>query len=159
MVCVQGGLEGSVLSYHCSPGQYPHPVSHRLCGPDGAWSPLRSASGRRVSHATCRGDVLPRVMGAQTPPPRHYLVSFQTFCVQLNSSWITVIFGPGTSGFGSAPRRASPARKGSVCLGHPRGTAPSLGAGRVSPPSVTTMVSVDRLQQAQSCSKWTNVLQ
>ncbi|XP_011607114.2 complement factor B [Takifugu rubripes] len=55
----QGGLEGSVLSYHCSPGQYPHPLSYRLCGPDGDWSPMRSASGRLVSHATCRDILCP----------------------------------------------------------------------------------------------------
>lgn len=59
MLPVQGGLEGSVLSYHCGPGQYPDPLSSRLCGPDGDWSPMRSASGRRVSQATCRGDVPP----------------------------------------------------------------------------------------------------
>lgn len=153
MFCVQGGLEGSVLSYHCSPGQYPHPVSYRLCGPGGDWSPMRSASGRWVAQATCRGDVLPRVMCAQTRSSRYSLVPtrvFQTFCVQLNSSWITAIFGPGISGFGWVPRRASPARKGSPCRGQPRGTAPSLGAGRDSPPSVTTMVSLDRTKQADS---------
>lgn len=70
MFSVQGGLEGSVLSYHCRPGQYPHPVSYRLCGPDGDWSPMRSASGRRVSQATCRGNVLAgNVLHAQ----QHYL--------------------------------------------------------------------------------------
>lgn len=58
LLFMQGGLEGSVLSYHCSPGQYPHPVRYRLCDADGDWSPMRSASGRRVSQATCRGDVL-----------------------------------------------------------------------------------------------------
>uniref|UniRef100_A0A674NV04 C3/C5 convertase n=1 Tax=Takifugu rubripes TaxID=31033 RepID=A0A674NV04_TAKRU len=49
----------NVLSYHCSPGQYPHPLSYRLCGPDGDWSPMRSASGRLVSHATCRDILCP----------------------------------------------------------------------------------------------------
>ncbi|KAK2846925.1 hypothetical protein Q5P01_009924 [Channa striata] len=53
----QGGLEGSVLTYHCGPGQYPFPVSYRLCGADGDWSPLRLANGRLVSRATCK-DVL-----------------------------------------------------------------------------------------------------
>ncbi|KAM8769439.1 complement factor B [Acanthopagrus schlegelii] len=53
----QGGLEGSVLTYHCSLGQYPHPVSNRLCSADGEWSPMRLANGRQVSRATCK-DVL-----------------------------------------------------------------------------------------------------
>lgn len=70
MFSVQGGLEGSVLSYHCSPGQYPHPVRYRLCGADGDWSPMRSASGRPVSQATCRGDVL---AGNFSYMHKHYL--------------------------------------------------------------------------------------
>ncbi|XP_039987709.1 complement C2 [Xiphias gladius] len=53
----QGGLEGSVLTYHCGPGQYPFPVSYRLCGADGEWSLMRIANGRPVSRATCK-DVL-----------------------------------------------------------------------------------------------------
>ncbi|KAM9359019.1 complement C2 [Symphorus nematophorus] len=53
----QGGLEGSVLTYHCSPGQYPFPVSYRLCSADGEWSPMRLANGRLVSRAICK-DVL-----------------------------------------------------------------------------------------------------
>ncbi|XP_035010092.1 complement C2 [Hippoglossus stenolepis] len=53
----QGGLEGSVLTYHCGPGKYPFPVSSRLCGAIGEWSLMRLANGRRVSQATCK-DVL-----------------------------------------------------------------------------------------------------
>ncbi|XP_045928726.1 complement C2 [Micropterus dolomieu] len=52
----QGGLEGSVLTYHCSQGQYPFPVSHRHCT-EGEWSLMRSANGRPVSRAICK-DVL-----------------------------------------------------------------------------------------------------
>lgn len=54
------------------------------------------------------------------------------------------IFGPGTSGFRSVVHRASPARKGSLCMAQPRGTAPSLGSGQDSPLSVTTMVRADK---------------
>ncbi|XP_040901827.1 complement C2 [Toxotes jaculatrix] len=53
----QGGLEGSVLTYHCGPGKYPFPVSYRLCGADGEWSLMRLTNGRPVSQATCK-DVL-----------------------------------------------------------------------------------------------------
>ncbi|XP_071351960.1 complement C2 [Trachinotus anak] len=53
----QGGLEGSVLTYHCGPGKYPFPVSHRLCGADGEWSLMRLTNRRLVSRATCK-DVL-----------------------------------------------------------------------------------------------------
>ncbi|XP_032366788.1 complement C2 [Etheostoma spectabile] len=53
----QGGLEGSVLTYHCGPGRYPYPVSHRLCSADGEWSPMRSTTGRLMSRAICK-DVL-----------------------------------------------------------------------------------------------------
>ncbi|XP_008296696.1 complement C2 [Stegastes partitus] len=53
----QGGLEGSVLTYHCGPGQYPFPVSSRACGADGQWSAMRLANGRPVSSARCK-DVL-----------------------------------------------------------------------------------------------------
>ncbi|GLD65644.1 complement C2-like protein [Lates japonicus] len=53
----QGGLEGSVLTYHCGPGKYPFPVSYRVCGADGEWSVMRLANGRPTSHATCK-DVL-----------------------------------------------------------------------------------------------------
>ncbi|XP_029964019.1 complement C2 [Salarias fasciatus] len=53
----QGGLQGSVLTYHCAPSQYPFPVSYRVCEASGDWSPMRLASGRLVSRATCK-DVL-----------------------------------------------------------------------------------------------------
>ncbi|XP_070827162.1 complement C2 [Chaetodon trifascialis] len=55
----QGGLEGSVLTYHCSPGQYPFPVSYRLCSADGEWSPMRLANGRLASQATCKDMLCP----------------------------------------------------------------------------------------------------
>lgn len=47
-----------MLTYHCGPGQYPYPVSYRLCSADGEWSPMRLANGRQVSRATCKGNVL-----------------------------------------------------------------------------------------------------
>ncbi|XP_033486304.1 complement C2 [Epinephelus lanceolatus] len=53
----QGGLEGSVLTYECGLGQYPFPVSFRLCSAEGDWSPMRLTNGRLVSQATCK-DVL-----------------------------------------------------------------------------------------------------
>lgn len=53
----QGGLKGSVLTYLCAPGQYPFPVSYRICEDGGEWSPMRLASGRIASRATCK-DVL-----------------------------------------------------------------------------------------------------
>eukprot|EP00064_Thunnus_orientalis_P000310 superscaffoldBa00000015_g310 len=55
----QGGLEGSVLTYHCGPGQYPFPVSYRLCGANGEWSPMRLATGRLVSQASCKNILCP----------------------------------------------------------------------------------------------------
>ncbi|XP_053176897.1 complement C2 [Scomber japonicus] len=55
----QGGLQGSVLTYDCGTGRYPHPVSYRTCGDDGEWSPMRLNSGRRVSHATCKDILCP----------------------------------------------------------------------------------------------------
>ncbi|XP_028275293.1 complement C2 [Parambassis ranga] len=53
----QGGLQDSMLTYHCSPGQYPFPVSYRLCGPWGEWSPMKLPSGRVALQAICK-DVL-----------------------------------------------------------------------------------------------------
>ncbi|XP_059187931.1 complement C2 [Centropristis striata] len=53
----QGGLEGSVLTYHCGPGRYPFPVSSRLCSADGEWSTMRLTNGRPISRAHCK-DVL-----------------------------------------------------------------------------------------------------
>ncbi|XP_071753337.2 complement C2 [Centroberyx gerrardi] len=55
----QGGLEGSVLTYHCGPGRYPFPVSHRLCSADGEWSTMRLANGRPLSQATCKEVLCP----------------------------------------------------------------------------------------------------
>ncbi|CAJ1066154.1 complement C2 [Xyrichtys novacula] len=54
----QSGLEDSVLTYHCSPGQYPYPVSTRTCS-DGEWSPMRLPSGRAVSRASCKDVMCP----------------------------------------------------------------------------------------------------
>uniref|UniRef100_A0A3Q1HLQ1 C3/C5 convertase n=1 Tax=Acanthochromis polyacanthus TaxID=80966 RepID=A0A3Q1HLQ1_9TELE len=55
----QGGLEGSVMTYHCGPGQYPFPVSSRICDADGEWSTMRLASGRPVSIAKCKNVLCP----------------------------------------------------------------------------------------------------
>lgn len=57
MFSFQGGLEGSILTYHCGLGQYPFPVSYRTCNADGEWSPMRLPSGRIVSRATCKGQI------------------------------------------------------------------------------------------------------
>ncbi|XP_023134907.1 complement C2 isoform X2 [Amphiprion ocellaris] len=55
----QGGLEGSVLTYHCGPGRYPFPVSSRVCDADGEWSTMRLANGRPVSTAKCKNVLCP----------------------------------------------------------------------------------------------------
>ncbi|XP_004076012.1 complement C2 [Oryzias latipes] len=55
----QGGLPGSLLTYHCGPGQYPSPVSSRLCEDDGEWTPMRLATGRLTSSATCKNILCP----------------------------------------------------------------------------------------------------
>ncbi|KAM9468505.1 complement C2 [Clarias gariepinus] len=47
-----GGLEGSVLTYHCNFGYYPYPVSKRVCNPGGEWL-------IRVSTATCKDILCP----------------------------------------------------------------------------------------------------
>lgn len=52
----QGGMEGSVMTYHCGPGKYPFPVSFRTCGADGDWSAMRLPTGRLVSWASCKGN-------------------------------------------------------------------------------------------------------
>ncbi|XP_041664580.1 complement C2 [Cheilinus undulatus] len=54
----QGGLEGSMLTYHCGLGQYPFPVSSRICS-DGDWSTMRLPSGRQVSRAICKDMMCP----------------------------------------------------------------------------------------------------
>ncbi|XP_037534007.1 complement C2 [Nematolebias whitei] len=53
----QGGLEGSMLTYHCGLGRYPFPVDSRICDADGEWSPMRLSSGILMSRAMCK-DVL-----------------------------------------------------------------------------------------------------
>ncbi|CAL8343280.1 unnamed protein product [Arctogadus glacialis] len=55
----QGGLYGSVLTYHCAHGYDPFPVSHRLCDDEGDWSTMTSANGRLVTRATCKERVCP----------------------------------------------------------------------------------------------------
>ncbi|CAN9511092.1 unnamed protein product [Ophioblennius macclurei] len=55
----QDGLKGSVMTYHCAAGQYPFPVSYRLCEDSGDWSPMRLASGRLTSRATCKDMLCP----------------------------------------------------------------------------------------------------
>ncbi|XP_034089092.1 complement C2 [Gymnodraco acuticeps] len=55
----QGGMEGSVLTYHCGPDQYPFPVSSRLCGDDKEWSVMRSNNGRQISRAICKDILCP----------------------------------------------------------------------------------------------------
>lgn len=55
----QGGMEGSVLTYHCGPDQYPFPVSSRLCGDDEEWSVMRSNNGRQISRAICKDILCP----------------------------------------------------------------------------------------------------
>ncbi|XP_043974778.1 complement C2 [Gambusia affinis] len=53
------GMEGSVMTYHCDPGKFPHPVSNRICGADGEWSPMRLPSGRLVSRPSCKDMMCP----------------------------------------------------------------------------------------------------
>ncbi|KAI5625623.1 complement C2 [Silurus asotus] len=53
------GLEGSVLTYHCKVGYYPHPVSKRVCNSDGEWSIMALPSGKIVSTATCKEILCP----------------------------------------------------------------------------------------------------
>uniref|UniRef100_A0A3Q2FYQ9 C3/C5 convertase n=1 Tax=Cyprinodon variegatus TaxID=28743 RepID=A0A3Q2FYQ9_CYPVA len=55
----QGGMEGSVMTYHCGPGKYPFPVSFRTCGADGDWSAMRLPTGRLVSWASCKDMLCP----------------------------------------------------------------------------------------------------
>nr|XP_056700610.1 complement C2 [Euleptes europaea] len=49
-----GHRQGSILTYSCPDGSYPHPVRTRICQSDGNWAPMYS-SGRRVTQASCRG--------------------------------------------------------------------------------------------------------
>uniref|UniRef100_A0A8C8S647 C3/C5 convertase n=1 Tax=Pelusios castaneus TaxID=367368 RepID=A0A8C8S647_9SAUR len=67
---IQGGevmyptsrTNGSVLEYRCPPNSYAHPVSQRVCQPDGTWSPLKNAfeSAQRPSciNYTCPGSIV-----------------------------------------------------------------------------------------------------
>ncbi|KAG7267479.1 hypothetical protein CRUP_023133 [Coryphaenoides rupestris] len=55
----EGGVKGSMLTYHCSHEYDPFPVSQRLCEADGDWSAMISANGRRVSRATCKEKLCP----------------------------------------------------------------------------------------------------
>ncbi|KAJ8256548.1 hypothetical protein COCON_G00187000 [Conger conger] len=50
----EGGVEGSVLTYHCEPGHYAYPTSTRVCSASGEWSVMRQANGRMVAKATCK---------------------------------------------------------------------------------------------------------
>lgn len=79
MFSPQGGLEGSVLTYHCDPGKYPFPVSYRICGTDGDWSPMRLNSGRPVSRAMCKGN---RIFSSCFCPFLHplLLIVYPVFC-------------------------------------------------------------------------------
>lgn len=140
----QGGQEGSALTYHCSPGKYPYPVSYRTCA-HGEWSPMRLATGRLTSTAICKGNVDEVFISTFTRKWSHVGVLYypsltQIGCVRLSSSWITVTSGPGTSGSTLGQLRASPARKASPCMAQHRETALSLGSGQEPPLSVTTMV-------------------
>ncbi|MEQ2257683.1 hypothetical protein ILYODFUR_037275 [Ilyodon furcidens] len=56
---LRGGMEGSVMTYHCDPGKFPFPVSYRVCSADGDWSPLRLPSGRPVSRPICKDMLCP----------------------------------------------------------------------------------------------------
>ncbi|XP_041918675.1 complement C2 [Alosa sapidissima] len=58
----KGGMKGSVLTYTCPDSYAPYPVSQRMCGPDGKWTPMRQPSGRPVSRATCKEMLCPAQM-------------------------------------------------------------------------------------------------
>ncbi|KAJ0022390.1 hypothetical protein NQD34_009880 [Periophthalmus magnuspinnatus] len=55
----KGGQEGSTLTYHCRPGQYPFPVSSRTCSSNGLWTTMRLFNGRPVTRATCKDVMCP----------------------------------------------------------------------------------------------------
>ncbi|MEQ2170110.1 hypothetical protein GOODEAATRI_031930, partial [Goodea atripinnis] len=42
-----GGMEGSVMTYHCDPGKFPFPVSYRVCRINGSKLAQRRASPAR----------------------------------------------------------------------------------------------------------------
>lgn len=50
-----GGLEGSMLTYHCKAGEYPFPTAQRVCDREGQWSAMRLPNGKRVFNAICKG--------------------------------------------------------------------------------------------------------
>ncbi|XP_066534847.1 complement C2 [Hoplias malabaricus] len=54
-----GGLEGSVLTYHCNVGYYPFPVTKRTCNSNGEWSLMVLPNGKRASTATCKEILCP----------------------------------------------------------------------------------------------------
>ncbi|XP_072547227.1 complement factor B [Salminus brasiliensis] len=54
-----GGLEGSVLTYHCRVGHYPYPIRRRVCNSKGEWSAMVLPNGKRVSSATCKKILCP----------------------------------------------------------------------------------------------------
>uniref|UniRef100_A0AAY4CA40 C3/C5 convertase n=1 Tax=Denticeps clupeoides TaxID=299321 RepID=A0AAY4CA40_9TELE len=53
------GVAGSELTYECQDNYYPYPVRTRVCGSDGNWTPMRLASGRPTSRATCKEILCP----------------------------------------------------------------------------------------------------
>lgn len=55
----KGGLKGSVLTYTCPENYAPYPVSQRVCGPGGQWTPMRQPDGRPVSRPTCKEIMCP----------------------------------------------------------------------------------------------------
>uniref|UniRef100_A0AAR2JLN0 C3/C5 convertase n=1 Tax=Pygocentrus nattereri TaxID=42514 RepID=A0AAR2JLN0_PYGNA len=55
----RGGLEGSVLTYHCKAGHYPYPVNSRVCNSEGDWSVMVLPNGKIVSTATCKEVLCP----------------------------------------------------------------------------------------------------
>lgn len=145
---------GSVLTYHCGPEKYPSPVSYRTCEEHGEWSPMRLASGRLASRATCKGNVddddafgIIHTWKRSHSGVHIHLPLTQTCCVRLSCSWIMVTSGPGTSGLLLGWHRASPARKASPCMAQLRETALSLGSGREKLPSVTTMVRKEEIKK------------
>ncbi|KAL2096605.1 hypothetical protein ACEWY4_008753 [Coilia grayii] len=54
-----GGVRGSVLTYTCPVNYTPYPVSQRVCGPDGEWTPMRQPGGRMMSRAVCKEILCP----------------------------------------------------------------------------------------------------
>lgn len=61
-----------MLTYECGLGQYPFPVSFRLCSVEGDWSPMRLTNGRLVSQATCKGNGLDDDASYLTCTPQYF---------------------------------------------------------------------------------------